>query len=450
MSINPSIFICPEDRKTLKKLKAIPGFSMLFKAFMKVWSEQNFRVAMLSSKLKVSEKQLPQYHQMLCSLCEDLCIDVPELYIESNPYPNSYTIGEKKPMIVLTTGLLDCVPTELIPTVLAHECGHIICGHVLYTTIAHLVIKKGIISSLSSLLSAPLEMGFNHWMRASEYSADRVAAVIDGTSEKLTEVCMHYAGYGKGFPFKPDAAAFLAQAEEYEIELKKTKNNRTFEINNMKRKDHPLCVVRARTCHDWANTDAFTKICKYVKDERNGVVNNDLVPVPGNPSDFIGKKSETVGQQLQAAGFTHIAYNTVIVKELPGKDGQTVGVMIGTSREYQTGDLIDKNEKCLITYYRVDNQRKSADEFNGYIKVGSGSSHFTGMDKDDAVKELSELGFRTIITVAETDEKKKEKNEPGSVISVTISGLEKFRKNMWFDRESDVVIAFIDKEDSLV
>lgn len=444
MSIDPSVFICHEDRKTMKKLKSIPGFSVLFKAFMRVWSEQNFRISMLSSKLKVSEKQLPQYHEMLCKVCSDLCIEVPELYIESNPYPNSYTIGENKPMIVLTSGLIENMPTEHIPTVLAHECGHIVCGHVLYTTIAYLVIKKGIISSLSSLLSAPLEMGFNHWMRASEYSADRAAAVVDGTSDKLTEVCMYFAGYGMNCPFKPDAQAFLEQAQEYEKELKKSKNNRTFEINNMKRSDHPLCSVRALTCHDWANTDAFTKICKYVKDERNGVVNNDLIPVPCDPAELIGKGYEQAAQILQSAGFTHISYSRVIGKELPGKDGQTIGVMIGESRDHIAGDLADKTEKCLITYFQVENQRKAANEHNGHIKAAHGSSHFIGMDIDDAVKELGELGFKNIITVPRTDEK--DQKGLGSVISVAISGLGKFKKNMWFDELSDVVVVYSGNE----
>lgn len=126
---------------------------------------------------------------MLTDICDKLGIAVPEFYIESNPYPDSYTIGDKNPMIILTTGLIETLPTELIPTVLAHECGHIICGHVLYTTLAYLVIKRGIISGISALVSTPLEMGFYYWMKASEYSADKAAAVIDGTSDKLVDLC---------------------------------------------------------------------------------------------------------------------------------------------------------------------------------------------------------------------------------------------------------------------
>ena len=61
---------------------------------------------------------------MLTDICDKLGIAVPEFYIESNPYPDSYTIGDKNPMIILTTGLIETLPTELIPTVLAHECGH--------------------------------------------------------------------------------------------------------------------------------------------------------------------------------------------------------------------------------------------------------------------------------------------------------------------------------------
>ena len=300
MAINPEVFIYPEDRKFLKMLKAVPGFPALIKAFMKVWSDQNFRIEMLSSKLRVSEHQLPEYHQMLTDICQRLGIDVPELYIESNPYPDSYTIGDKKPMIILTTGLIEALPNELIPTVLAHECGHIICGHVLYTTIACLVVKRGIVKSISSYLSTPLEMDFYYWMKASEYSADKAAAVIDGTADKLVDMCLYLAGYSKSFPFKPDRAAFIAQADDYDEELADSKTGKAFDNLNLKRKDHPLCAVRAKRCYQTANSEGFKQLCIYVEEESKGITKHDHIPVPCIPEELAERSYDEVIGELKA------------------------------------------------------------------------------------------------------------------------------------------------------
>ena len=87
--------------------------------------------------MRISEKQLPKYYHMLPPICEKLGIEVPELYLTMDGSPNAYTAGDTKPFIVMTTGLLKSLPEELIPTVLAHECGHIACHHVPQNAAAH-------------------------------------------------------------------------------------------------------------------------------------------------------------------------------------------------------------------------------------------------------------------------------------------------------------------------
>ena len=134
MPVNANVYTHELDRAALQTLKSIPGFTEVLKSFMKVWNEQVFYVQNMSTNLRISEKQLPKYYNMLPPICEKLGIEVPELYVEMNVVPNAYTSGDTKPFIVMTTGLLESMPEELIPSVLAHECGHIACHHVLYRT----------------------------------------------------------------------------------------------------------------------------------------------------------------------------------------------------------------------------------------------------------------------------------------------------------------------------
>lgn len=95
----------------------------------------------MSTNLRLDEKQIAKYYNMLPPICTKLGIDVPELFVELDVHPNTYTYGDTKPFIVITSGLFETLPDELIPTVLAHECGHIACHHTLYTTMGFTNIK---------------------------------------------------------------------------------------------------------------------------------------------------------------------------------------------------------------------------------------------------------------------------------------------------------------------
>jgi Zn-dependent protease with chaperone function len=139
MPFNSNHFLHPDDSAALQALKSIPGFTSLMKGFMKEFSERSIKLRCLSSYVRLGEDQLPRYKEMLKPICEKLGIPVPELYLMMDVRPNAFTTGENEAFIVLTTGLLETIPERLIPTVLAHECGHIACHHVLYRTMGNIL-----------------------------------------------------------------------------------------------------------------------------------------------------------------------------------------------------------------------------------------------------------------------------------------------------------------------
>ena len=159
--IDSTLYMHESDMVALQALKAIPGFTPLLKAYMKVWSEQQYRIQNMATNIRISEKQMPKYYYMLFPICEKLGIEVPELYLELNVRPNAYTGGDTKPFIVMTSGLLDTLPEELIPTVLAHECGHIACHHVLYHTMGSMILNGATgFLGLGELVTLPVQMAF--------------------------------------------------------------------------------------------------------------------------------------------------------------------------------------------------------------------------------------------------------------------------------------------------
>ena len=252
----------PADRAALKALKAIPGFSALLKAFMSVWNERQQKILNMSSRIRIGENQMRKYYDYLPPICEKLGIAVPELYLEMNVVPNAYTSGDTNPFIVMTSGLLKTIPEELIPTILAHECGHIACRHVLYLTMGRMVLQGAgsVLSSilpLGSLLTVPLQIAFYYWMRCSEFSADRAAVLCDGTDRRMQEVCMRMAGWDKAIDAEVSMEAFLEQASGYRDMINESKWNKALEFMILSQSSHPLMAVRATECHQWYQSEDY-------------------------------------------------------------------------------------------------------------------------------------------------------------------------------------------------
>ncbi len=294
MPFNADYYVHPSDKAALKSLKAIPGFHQLVKAFMKIWSERQYRISNMSSCVRMNENQLSKYYNMLPPICEKLGIEVPELYLELDVNPNSYTSGDTKPFIVVTSGLFETIPEELIPTVLAHECGHIACHHVLYSTMGNIVLG-GTTSALRSFIpyggvaSMPLEIAFFYWMRCSELSADRAAALCDGTAEKMSEVCMRLAGFDKDINAIASKEEFMVQAEEYKQMIKTSAWDKTLEFLTLRTRSHPLMTVRALECDDWSKTEQFNKILDgtYMQEETEPIA--ELTSIASELGDEVKK-----------------------------------------------------------------------------------------------------------------------------------------------------------------
>ena len=309
--MNSNFYIHDTDRKALEALKAIPGFTQLFKAFMKIWSEKQFKIQNMSSNIRISEKQLSKYYDMLPPICEKLGIAVPEMYLTLDVFPNAYTAGDTEPFIVITSGLLETMPDELIATVIAHECGHIACHHCLYRTMGQFIISEAVnLLGLGDLAIMPIQVAFAYWMRCSELSADRAAAICDGSSDKVVEMCMRFSGYDKDIAAEANAEEFMNQAIEYKAMVDGSKWNKTLEFIMYNQMSHPLNAVRAYECNQWAKTDRFKKLVNYIgecgSECRSLSEYMSEIPMPEMAKAYTGRFFGEVVEELQALGFVNV------------------------------------------------------------------------------------------------------------------------------------------------
>jgi len=427
-------YLHDSDRAALKALRSIPGFSALVRWFMSNWNEPQQQILNMSTRVRLGEDQLPEICGLLPPICEKLGIDVPDLYLELNRSPNAYTYGDAHPYIVLTSGLLETLPSELIPTVLAHECGHIACHHVLFNTMGRMVLSGAFaalgLTRYSGLLSIPLRVAFFYWMRCSELSADRAAVLVDGSPEKMQEVCFRLAGMNKDLNVGANMDAFMAQASEYREMVRGSNWNRTLEFMVLNGQSHPLMAVRALECAEWAASGKFSRLLhgipaeiepsealppteaqdeKAAEEEKGSAFPEKLLPIfdifrpEGDETEE--KAEEKAEERLETGGGTEITVDGLPVR-IPGSyyrnrsmPGDPPGsVHYGAHHETSVISLLlsplDSGKALPFDYPEevIRATREALEENQGLVEVAAGQTGAGRKYIYTIVKEAAEDG----------------------------------------------------------
>lgn len=242
-------FIHPSDRKALEALKAVPGFDAIVKKFMSIVGEKMFKIENTSSYLQLGPDQLPEVHAILVKICNKLNIHpIPDLFLALDRNPNAYTYGDTDIFIVINSGLLETLSPKQIETVIAHECGHIVCHHTLYRTMGSLLMTGAeffVNGIISRAVVTSLQYAFAYWMRCSEFSADRVSAYYHGSAEPVIDVMMALSGGTHNLNLNLNRDAFFKQAQNYKMLVDNSTYNKVLEFIQFGKIDHPLNAYRA-------------------------------------------------------------------------------------------------------------------------------------------------------------------------------------------------------------
>ncbi|KAL7455063.1 hypothetical protein ACHAWC_009039 [Mediolabrus comicus] len=127
---------------------------------------------------------------------------VPELYVQSSPQANAYTLAlqqqqqqQQQPwkkkkkssdndddqpppppaIVVVTSALLDRCTDDEIQTIIGHELGHLKCSHSLYLTLGGLASTP---IRWMPFVGSQAEQLLLEWKLAAEYSCDRAALLV--------------------------------------------------------------------------------------------------------------------------------------------------------------------------------------------------------------------------------------------------------------------------------
>lgn len=438
MGLDYKLYLHDSDKKAMTALKAIPGFSQVMKAFMKIWSEQQLRLVNMSSNLLLSEKQMSKYYNMLPPICEKLGIEVPDLFVELDVRPNAYTFGDTKPFIVVTSGLFETMPDELIATALAHECGHIACHHSLYHTMGRLILSEAAshVTGIGNIALYPIQLAFFYWMRCSEFSADRAAMICDSSADNTVEMMMRFAGYDKDIMADASVEAFLEQAKQYKELVNNSTWNKTFEFMLFQNETHPLTAVRAYDAKEWEQSERYQNILEYVNSESSEAEKN--LPVEVFLKKMIGKNVTDIEAKLLTMGFAdiNIIRNTEAVKV---KEGNVISIMVNGSTE---DGWYKRSDEVVIEYFEAKTDEEIALEHPGEIKIGQSQKYFLGKNYEEVKAELEGLGFGNFMIKEMAMSKIGWGEKENCVAKIIINEKSQFAKETWFPEEAEVTIYY--------
>lgn len=268
--ITSSDFMHPEDAAALEQLENIPGFPDFVKKILQLGLEQMQYGINMASSIRLSPTQLPELYNRLPPICEKLGIEVPEFYLQMNPTPNAWTFGDTRKYITITSGLVDLLTERELDAVLAHECGHIICRHVLYHSIANYILRGIDSLGVLGLCTVPMQYAILYWYRKSELSCDRVGAFItDPETASYTEARL--AGGPLSVTKDINLEEWAKQADAYEEIRTDGVWNKALQVYAIAAQTHPFSAVRVREVLKWSKTEQYKRIVEYLNSSKDSV-----------------------------------------------------------------------------------------------------------------------------------------------------------------------------------
>lgn len=263
--IRASDFIHPEDSAALEQLENIPGFPMLVKKFLSLGFERLQYGINMASAIRLSPTQLPELYNRLPPICKQLGIDEPEFYLKMDPEPNAWTFGDTKVFITVTSGLVEMMNDTELDAVIAHECGHILCHHVLYHSLALYMLTGADALGVLGALTIPIQYAILYWQRKSELSCDRAASIVT-SPETVASMMARLSGGPVSITSRINLEEWARQADQYEAIRNDGLWNKTLQVYAVASQNHPFSAVRVREILKWKQSDQYKEVKQLFED----------------------------------------------------------------------------------------------------------------------------------------------------------------------------------------
>lgn len=269
--ISSEAFRHPLDRQAEQALRSVPGFDLLASKFVEFLYERPQMIYHKGNSIQVGPRQYATIYRLFRESVRDLDISPePILFVSQNPVANSYALGQDHPYIVINSGLLDLLNEAEIRSVLAHELGHIKCGHTILIQMA--MWAMSVVSAISEmtfglggLVSSGLIYAFFEWRRKAELSSDRAALLVMDDLDIVTSSMMKLSGGSHAYAHEVSMPEFVRQSEDYK-ELDKDNLNQIYKfmlyngMSNGSMLTHPFPIDRLHYLREWSGSEEYRQI----------------------------------------------------------------------------------------------------------------------------------------------------------------------------------------------
>lgn len=219
--ISADAFTSDNDRRALAVLQKVPLLPLIVKKFYEVGMDRWLYCYNMSMSVRCGPKQYRTLYEIMRESASVLDMPEPELYIASNPFPNAYTSGVERPYITIRSSMVDTLTDEQLFHLMGHELGHIKAGHVLYRTVASVLVPLLELLGrrtfgLGDAASIALVLAMYEWYRQSEISADRAGLLVSQSLETSIDANLCLTAGPNRLSHEMNREAFMDQARAYQ------------------------------------------------------------------------------------------------------------------------------------------------------------------------------------------------------------------------------------------
>jgi Zn-dependent protease with chaperone function len=312
--ISSEAFRHPLDIQAEQALRSVPGFDLVATKFVEFIYERPQIIYHMGNSIQVGPRQYATLYRLFRECVRDLDVfPEPALFISQNPFANSYSLGKDQPYIVLNAGLLDLLTEAQLRAVIAHELGHIKCGHTVLIQMA--MWTMSVVSALSEMtfglggvVSSGLIYAFFEWRRKAELSSDRAALLVTDDLDTVLQAMMQVSGGSRAFAHELSLGEFIKQAQNYQ-ELDRNNLNQIYKFllyngyGSGSMLSHPFPVERVHYLKEWAGSPEYQRIKSgnYPRGDTAGAVEVVSQPVekPETEAERLRRQIRELQEQIE-------------------------------------------------------------------------------------------------------------------------------------------------------
>lgn len=283
--ISSEAFRHPLDHQAEQALRNLPGFDLIARKFVEFVYERPQLVYLMGNTIQVGPRQYSTIYQIFRECVRDSDIyPEPALFVSQNPQANSYALGQENPYIVINTGILELLDEAEIRVVIAHELGHIKCGHTILIQMAMWAMSAASVLGeltfgIGNFVTQGLIYAFFEWRRKAELSSDRAALLVMDDLNPVMSTMMKLSGGSNKYANECSLQEFIKQSENYQA-LDEDGLNQVYKFliyNGAQGMmlSHPFPVERLHYLRAWAVSEEYQQIRRgnYQRSPASGAVN---------------------------------------------------------------------------------------------------------------------------------------------------------------------------------